>query len=172
MKKKKQFNDDLQAMIKEKKMLEDQNRYGISEEKLREMSGQIGEIQKLILQETSPSKHSSAGKGIVNDFAGNQNTLAHKKKVKQLQARIEKYQKTLDGVEVRDMSLARPRGSAQKGGSLSANKESKGIADLFEKQDRRTIGMQLCQRQIELENLKGMAYKDNKKVAAKQRKVE
>ena len=39
MKKKKQFNDDLQAMIKEKKMLEDQNRYGVSEEKLREMSG-------------------------------------------------------------------------------------------------------------------------------------
>ena len=102
-------------------------------------------MQKLILQETSPSKHSNNGKGIVSDFNGNQNTLAHKKKVQQLQERIDKYQKTLDGVKPEDYSPARPRGSAGKG-SQSDKKNSNGLLDLFERQDRRTIGMQLCQR--------------------------
>ena len=50
--------------------------------------------------------------------------------------------------------------------------ETKGIADLFENQDKRHLGMKLFQRQIEIDNLRGLAKKDHKQAAAKKKKVE
>ena len=99
----------------------------MTEEKLREIHGSGSELKKLILQEASSTKYQSEGKGIVNDLTGNQYTIAHLEKVKNFQTRVEKYQKTLDGIDEYDTSPLKERVS----GSKAAH--SKGLADLFER---------------------------------------
>ena len=70
--------------MKEQNMQKELKKFLMTEEKLKEIYGSGSEIKKLMLQEASPEKYQSEGKGIVNDLTGNQNTIAHKEKVQNL----------------------------------------------------------------------------------------
>ena len=64
-------------MIRERQNLKDFAQIPLTEERLQELYGKGEQLKKFILQETSPYKYNSAGRGIVNDLTANQNTIAH-----------------------------------------------------------------------------------------------
>ena len=77
IKKQKHMLDDL---VTERAKKREKERYPMTEEKLKSIEMEISQLNKLMLQEASPTKYASSG--IVSPFQENVYAKAHKDKVK------------------------------------------------------------------------------------------
>ena len=138
---------ELDKMIKDRA---NQRANGIfTEETLKQLRLDKSEINKLLLQEKSPSKYQNEGHAMLRQLTENMYRKQQQNKVKQLEERVAKFAKDHNSVLPTDVSPMRMRGMPTENEKIMnmtpglTRADSKGLFDLFENNDKRQQGAKL-----------------------------